>query len=283
MTKDTHEDKAQDSASIQLEKPDESTMNQAIASSLRDSASLQPDSLLLMPIQPGGVMIPSGSQDQRPNNNDQSHGKSSHSPTADCDEGCPEMPNVTRDPLGPGVTDQAGKTVRWAQVESTVSTRISGQVQDGTPEAEHSHLTAKGQDDKKTRYPASTCARQATGERTAAGQEAARAQAVEMGHQVTLIEVPDKEDDTAYQRWITKVSPIVTPTQPVATLPMPPDSPIQIRRMYTDGQTYQDWQTQSKETSPMVVAPTMADAKVREVPRQGWMRLLLVDWTLQNV
>ncbi len=104
-----------------------------------------------------------------------------------------------------------------------------------------------------------------------------------MGHQVTLIEVPDKEDDTAYQRWITKGSPIVTPTQPVATLPMLLTLRSRSDECTTDGQTYQDWQTQSKETSPMVVAPTMADAKVREVPCQGWMRLLLVDWTLQNV
>ncbi len=64
---------------------------------------------------------------------------------------------------------------------------------------------------------------------------------------------------------------------------MPPDSPIQIGRTYTDGQTYQDWQTQNKVTSPTVVAPSAADAKVREVPRQGWMKPLSVDWTLRNV
>ncbi len=50
-----------------------------------------------------------------------------------------------------------------------------------------------------------------------------------------------------------------------------------------DGQTYQDWQTQRKMTSPTVVAPIMADVKVREVPCQGWMKLLSVDWTLRNV
>ncbi len=33
----------------------------------------------------------------------------------------------------------------------------------------------------------------------------------------------------------------------------------------------------------MVVAPSVANAKVRKVPRQGWMKLLSVDWTLQNI
>ncbi len=43
-------------------------------------------------------------------------------------------------------------------------------------------------------------------------KEAASAQVVERGHQVAMIEVPDEEDDTAYQRWLAKGSPIVTPT-----------------------------------------------------------------------
>ncbi len=102
-------------------------------------------------------MIPLGSQDQRPNES-QSRGKSSRSPTADRDEGCPGTPNVTRDLSGLGVTDQAGKSVHSAQVESTASTHISGQVQGGTPETEPFHSTAKGQDNKKTRYSIGTCA-----------------------------------------------------------------------------------------------------------------------------
>ncbi len=98
-----------------------------------------------------------------------------------------------------------------------------------------------------------------------------------------MIEVPNEDDDTAYQRWLAKGSPIVTPTRPVATLPMPPDSPIQIGRTYTDGQTYHDWQTQSQVTSPTVVASSVTNAKVREVPRQGWMKPLLADWILRNI
>ncbi len=99
-------------------------------------------------------------------------------------------------------------------------------------------------------------------ERTAAGQEAASTQVVERGPQVTMIKIPDEEDNTAYQRWLAKGSPLVTPTRRVVTLPMPPDSPIQIGRMYTDSQTYQDWQNQGKVTSPTVVEPPAADTKV---------------------
>ncbi|SJK99383.1 uncharacterized protein ARMOST_02679 [Armillaria ostoyae] len=40
--------------------------------------------------------------------------------------------------------------------------------------------------------------------KTATGQEAASAQAVNRGHSVTVIEVPDHEDDTAYQIWLAK-------------------------------------------------------------------------------
>ncbi|SJL18324.1 uncharacterized protein ARMOST_21910 [Armillaria ostoyae] len=40
--------------------------------------------------------------------------------------------------------------------------------------------------------------------RPAAGQEAASAQAVQRGHPTTMIEVPDEEDDMAYQIWLAK-------------------------------------------------------------------------------
>ncbi|SJL16403.1 uncharacterized protein ARMOST_19927 [Armillaria ostoyae] len=40
--------------------------------------------------------------------------------------------------------------------------------------------------------------------KTAAGQEAASAQAVNRGHSVTLIKVPDEDDNTAYQIWLAK-------------------------------------------------------------------------------
>ncbi len=167
-----------------------------------------------------------------------------------------------------GGTSWAGKSIHSAQVEPSASTRISGQDQGGPPNA-----------DTESRLTNSSGYHGAEEDR----EEAASTQAVERGHQVAMIEVPDKEDDTAYQQWVAKGSPIVTPTRPVAMLPMPPDSPIQIGRTYTDNQTYRDWQTQGKVTSPTVVAPITADAKVREVPRQGWMKPLSADWTLRNI
>ncbi len=102
-------------------------------------AIAQPVSLHTPPIQPGGVMIPLGSQDRRT-------------------VGCATAPNTA-----------------------------------GMPNATENQPPRPGG-------------------RTAAGQEATSAQVVERGHQVAMIEVPDKEDDTAYQRWLAKGSPIVTLT-----------------------------------------------------------------------
>ncbi len=143
-------------------------------------------------------------------------------------------------------TGRAGKSVHSAQVEPAASARICSQDQGGP-----SHAGIESHPNNSPGYRGAE-------ER----KEDASAQAVERGPQVTMIEVPDEEDDTTYQRWCTKGSPLVTPTRPVMTLPMPPDSPIQIGRTYTDGQTYQDWQNQSKVTSPTVVAPSAANAKV---------------------
>ncbi|SJL13525.1 uncharacterized protein ARMOST_16969 [Armillaria ostoyae] len=64
-------------------------------------------------------------------------------------------------------------------------------------------------------------------QRTATGQEAASAQAVKRGHSVTLIEVPDKDDDTAYQIWLAKeriltiVKKEATSDEPAWSSPMP--------------------------------------------------------------
>ncbi len=121
-------------------------------------------------------------------------------------EGRLGTPNETQDPMevqasyeGRGVGDRAGKSVHSAQVESSVSARISGQDQDDAPrERTAGSPPMTGKDDKKACYSAGTCARQATEERTATGKEAASAQAVKRGHQVTMIEVPDDEDDTSF-------------------------------------------------------------------------------------
>ncbi len=119
---------------------------------------------------------------------------------------------------------------------------------------------------------------------TADEHGSASAQAVKRGHQVAMIEVPDEDDDTAYQRWLAKGSPLVTPTRPVATLPTPPDSPIQIGRTYTNGQTYQGLaepkQGDLTNGSWRLQRPTR---RFERSPRQGWMKPLSADWTLRNV
>ena len=85
-------------------------------------------------------------------------------------EGRLGTPNEMQDPMGVqasyegrGVGDRAGKSIHSAQVESTASTRICRQVQGSTSEAESSCLTAKGQDDKKTRYSVGTDKRRRKG------------------------------------------------------------------------------------------------------------------------
>ncbi|SJL06603.1 uncharacterized protein ARMOST_09945 [Armillaria ostoyae] len=76
----------------------------------------------------------------------------------------------------------------------------------------------------------------------AAGQEAASTQAVNRGHPVSMIEVPDEEDDMAYQIWLTK--------------------------------------KKVKESAPnkRVVLPTMTHQAPPKV--EGWLRPFEVDWML---
>ncbi len=149
-------------------------------------------------------------------------------------EGRLGTPNKMQDPMeaqasyeGRGVGDRAGKSVLMAQVESSVSARISSQDQDDAPrERTAGSPPTAGKDDKKTRYSASTCTSQATEERTAAGQEAASAQAVKRGHTVTMVEVPNHDDDTAYRRWLAKGSPTASPKRCASALLTPPKSPM---------------------------------------------------------
>ncbi len=102
-------------------------------------------------------------------------------------------PSISKSQEGTG---WAGKSVSTAQVEPAVPARIRGQDQDGPSSAvidsrpDHS-FGYRGAEERK---------------------EAASAQAVNRGHQVAMIKVPDKDDDTAYQWWLAKGSPIVTPT-----------------------------------------------------------------------
>ncbi|SJL16075.1 uncharacterized protein ARMOST_19591 [Armillaria ostoyae] len=63
--------------------------------------------------------------------------------------------------------------------------------------------------------------------KTATGQEAASVQAVKRGHSVTIVEVPDEDDDTAFQIWLAKewiptvVQKEATSDEPARSSPMP--------------------------------------------------------------
>ncbi len=144
---------------------------------------------------------------------------------------------------GQGVGDEAGKSVLMAQAKSSVSARISGQDQDDTPrKCTSGSLPATGKDDKK-----------------AGGKEPANAQAVKRGHQVTMIEVPDDEDDTSFRKWVAKGSPTTSPKPRGVMLPTPPES-----------LTFPTHIPKNEVTSPTVATPSAASAKVKEVPHR-WM------------
>ncbi len=89
--------------------------------------------------------------------------------------------------------------------------------------------------------------------KTAERMEAASAQAVKRGHLVTMIEVPDEEDNTAYQQWLANRSPIASPKQHKTALLTPPDSPILTTKTLPNEGV--------EVTSPMVAMPSVASAK----------------------
>ncbi len=111
-------------------------------------------------------------------------------------------------------------------------------------------------------------------------KEAASAQAVKRGPQVTMIEVPDDEDDVSYRKWVASGSPTISPKRKSAEFPTPPDSPTSLETtspLPNEGVGPTHVST-NEMTSPMVAVPSMANAKVKEVPHQ-WYRPFEVDWT----
>ncbi len=206
-------------------------------------------------------------------------------------EGRLGTPNETQDPMeaqasneGRGVGDlHAGKSVLTAQAESSVSARISGQDQDDAPrERTAGSPLVTGKDDKNARYSTGTCARQTAEERTAAGQEAASAQAVKRGHSVTMIEVPDPDNNTAYRQWLKKGSPVVSPKRKSAELPTPPESLTKTTSPLPNEGVGSTHIGTNEVTSPTVAAPSMASAKVQEAPHR-WFQPFEVDWTLRAI
>lgn len=103
-----------------------------------------------------------------------------------------------------------------------------------------------------------------------------------------MIEVPDEEDDTAYQQWLANGSPIASPKQRMTTLPTPPKLPNPpIRPLPNEGVVPND--IRKKVTLPTVATLSMASAKAAEIPLNidksaakwgGWCKPYEVDWTL---
>ncbi|SJL06746.1 uncharacterized protein ARMOST_10088 [Armillaria ostoyae] len=90
----------------------------------------------------------------------------------------------------------------------------------------------------------------------AIGQEAASAQAVNRGHSVSVIEVPDEEDDSAYQIWLAKEQ-----TPAVAKKEVTSD---ELARSSTKGNEHSS------------VPPTKSDPS-------RWLKPFEVDWMLHTV
>ncbi len=106
--------------------------------------------------------------------------------TEDLDIG-KETLKATRDPVGPEGADRAGNSVHSVQVESAV--------RDGPSGIRTSRLAGEPYPDTvpptSSRDPAGYCAADEK-------EEAASAQAVKRGHQVTVEEIPDDDDDMSF-------------------------------------------------------------------------------------
>ncbi len=83
----------------------------------------------------------------------------------------------------------------------------------------------------------------------ATGQEAASAQAVERGHQVTLVEVPDDKDVMSFM--MNKKANLTPPLETAVT-------------------------------SPTVVEPLQVDAEAKEAPHE-WLKPFRAEWTLRGI
>ncbi len=131
---------------------------------------------------------------------------------------------------------ETGKSVHSAQVKPAVPDRTYGMERDGPFRA-----VIDSHPDNSSGY------REAE-ER----KEAASAQAVNRGPMVTMTEIPDDDDDTAYRQWLTKQSPKRQPAESQT----PPDSPSPT------------CVEKDEVTSPTVAGSPTTGAKAREVPHQ---------------
>ncbi len=113
-------------------------------------------------------------------------------------------------------------------------------------------------------------------------KEAASAQAVKRGHQVTMVEIPDDEDDTSFRKWVTGGSPTISLKRKLAVLPTPPELPTKTNSPLPNEGVGPTHVSKNEVTSPTVATPSMASAKVQEAPHR-WFQPFEVDWTLRVV
>ncbi len=109
--------------------------------------------------------------------------------------------------------------------------------------------------------------------------EATSAQAVKRGHQVTMIEVPDEDDDISFQRWLATGSPTISLKPRATTLLTPPESPLTSQKPLPNEGVVLTCIAKNEVTSLMVATPSMASVKVQEAPHR-WMRPFEVNWML---
>ncbi len=171
-------------------------------------------------------------------------------------------PSASNSPEGAGET---GKSVHSAQVKPAVPDRTYGMDWDGPSRAVIDS------------HPDNSSGFRKAEER----EEAASAQAVNRGHQVTMIEIPDDDDDTAYRQWLKRESPPISPKRKSAGLPTPPDFPKTTSPPPNEG-VGPTCVRKGTVTSPTVAVPSGAGAKAKEVPHR-WFKPFEVDWTLRAV
>ncbi len=155
-------------------------------------------------------------------------------------------PSASKSQEGAG---QAGKSVHSAQVEPAVPDRTYGMDWDGPSSA-----VIDSHPDNSSGYRGAK-------ER----KEATSAQAVKRGHQVTMIEVPDDEDDTSFWKWVAGGSPTISQKRKLAVLLTPPESPTKTTSPLPNEGVGPTCVSKNKMASPMVAVPSTTSAKVREV------------------
>ncbi len=189
----------------------------------------------------------------------------------------------------PKETGQAGKTVHLAQVKPAVPA-CSCNIRDGS-KVRRSLLQSDSSNevwrDTPSGEPDETCVTRTVGctmalTKAAKRKEAASAQALNRGYLVTMVEVPDEDNDISFQRWLASGSPMIFLKQRISVLPTPPESPKTPTRPLPNEGVAPTCIRTNEVTSPTVAMPPVASAKVQEAPHQ-WMRPFKVNWMLRAI